>query len=802
MIIRIVIVGLMMTTAAFPAGLTIYPEKVQLDNARDIQRLVAVQVREDGVTQDVTAKITITIEPAGLAAWTPEHRFQPLVDGEGIIKVEYEGQTKTIPLSVKQSKSDPPISFRNDLMPVLMNSGCNTGKCHGSAQGKNGFLMSLFGYDPEADYIRFTRESRVRRVNVALPDQSLFLTKPLSEVDHGGGTVFTKDSFLYKTMQRWISEGAPDDKADLPTVIGLRILPEEVVMEGKGTTQQLMMIASYSDGTDRDVTDLAILSTVDDSLVAIDKQGLATAGNRGEAYIMARFSTFAVVSKFITIPQGEQVRSQSLPPANYIDELIHNKLKELRITQASLCTDEVFLRRAYLDILGVLPTVDEALEFLDNTAPDKRAKLIDVLLERPEFSELWAMKWAEVLRVRSTIQLDLKGMHRYNDWLRNAITSNKPMDQLVRELLSATGGNFAEPASNFYLVEREPNMMAENVAQVFMGVQIKCAQCHNHPFERWTMDDYFSFSAFFAQVGRKTSSDPRETIIYNSGSGEVRNPQNNKVMAPKFLGDIQPDLKDRDRRVVLAEWLTAPENPWFANNLANRVWSHFMGQGIIEPTDDVRVSNPPSNPQLLDEMGRRLVGYNYDMRQLIRDICNSNTYQSSTQAPEESKSDTRNFAYAQLRRLPSEVMLDAISKVTDTQVKFASLPIGARAVQVADGDSKNYFLEVFGRPSRETACTTERRNEPTLAQVLHLINGDTLTHAIQSGDSRLAQRFAQEMTDEAIVEELFLAAYSRRPRDDEAMMMLKYITEGEDRKAALEDVYWSILNSKEFVFSH
>jgi Protein of unknown function (DUF1549)/Protein of unknown function (DUF1553) len=802
MIFRTTILSLLVSAAAYPAGLTVYPEKIQLDNARDPHRLVAVQFREDGVTRDVTSEAKITIEPATLAQWTDTRRLKPLVDGEGTVRVEYDGQTVTLPLSVKQSKNDPPISFRNDLMPALMSAGCNTGTCHGSAQGKNGFRMSLFGFDPEADFVRFTRESRVRRVNVALPDQSLMLTKPLNEVNHEGGAVFTKDSYLYKIVRRWIVEGAPDDAAGLPTVTGLRILPEEVVMEGKGSKQQFMILATYSDGTDRDVTDMAILSTVDASLVAIDKEGMAVAGNRGEAYIMGRFSTFAVVSKVITIPEGEQAREQSLPPANYIDELVYEKLKKLRITQASLCADDVFLRRVYLDVLGVLPSVDETMAFLEDTAPDKRAKLIDVLLERPEFSELWAMKWAEVLRVRSTPQLDLKGMHRYNDWLRNAITNNKPMDQLVRELLSAKGGNFAEPASNFYLVEREPNLMAENVAQVFMGVQIKCAQCHNHPFERWTMDDYYSFSAFFAQVGRKTSSDPRETIIFNSGSGEVKNLRDGKVMAPKFLGDAQPDLKGRDRREVLAEWLTSPDNPWFAKNLANRVWSHFMGQGIVEPTDDVRVSNPPSNPQLLDELGARLASYKFDMRRLIKDICNSNTYQTSTQAPEESKSDTRNFAYAQLRRLPSEVMLDAIGKVTDTKVKFASLPLGARAVQVANGDSGNYFLKIFGRPSRETACTCERRNEPTLAQVLHLINGDTLTNAIQSGDSRLAQRISQEMSDEAIVEELFLAAYSRRPRDDESMLLLDYISKNEDRKAALEDVYWSILNSKEFVFSH
>lgn len=795
-------VGALIAPSAQGQSITAYPPVLQLDSARDSQRFVVIYQREDGVTLDVTAQSTITLEPATLATRDETGLWKPATNGEGTVTVVYEGHTITVPFSAKNAEVDPPMSFRNDVEAAIMRAGCNTGACHGSAQGKNGFRLSLFGYDPPHDYETLTRDSRGRRLNAASPATSLMLGKPSGEVNHEGGDVIESGGAIYEIISRWIEEGAKDDVGELPHVTGINILPEESVMEGEGATQQYVVMAQYSDGTDRDVTDLAVLSSVDDAIVAIDGKGNSVSGKRGEAYIMARFSTFAVVANVISIPTGSQPTAQPAPPANFVDEYIHAKFKKLRITQSPVASDEVFVRRLYLDVLGVLPTIEESRTFLEDPAPDKRAKLIDALLERPELAEVWAMKWAEVLRVRSTATLEPKGMHRYNDWLRLAIQGNKPMNELATDLLTAEGGNFTAPQSNFYLVERDPTLMAENVAQVFMGIQLQCAQCHNHPFERWTMDDYYSFSAFFSQVGRKGSSDPRETIVYDSRSGEQKNLRDGQVMKPKFLGGEVPDLAGRDRRAVLAEWLTSKENPWFAKNLANRVWEHFMGKGIIHPTDDVRVTNPPSNPKLLDVLGERLASYDYDMRQLIRDICNSNTYQASTQPMENAKEDTRNFAYAQVRRLPSEVLLDAISQVTNTDVKFASLPIGARAVQVADGPSGNYFLEVFGRPTRTSASTSERRNEPTLAQVLHLINGTTFTEAMSKPENRLNQQIASETPTETIIQNLYLAAFSRAPSAEESQTLATYVTESADRKAALEDVYWSVLNSKEFVFTH
>lgn len=782
--------------------LAAYPPEVTLDHGSDVQQMVVVGSRADGVTQDLTRQSTFTFEPEGIAQLDETLRLKPIADGDTVLTIHVEGQSLTVPVHVKRSTEHPSVSFRNDVQAVLMRTGCNSGGCHGSAQGKNGFRLSLFGFDPGVDYMNLTRDVRGRRLNTANPDESLMLLKPTGGVDHEGGTRFTQDSEFHDTLRRWIAAGAPDDPPDLPTLTGIAILPEESVLEGEGSSQQLTVMAKYSDGTDRDVTNVTILSSSDEQTVKVNETGLITAGGRGEGYIMARYGTFAVVSQVIVLPEGMTLNWPETPVNNYIDELIYARLKKLRVPPAALSTDETFVRRVYLDVLGVLPTVEEVKSFVGDSAPDKRERLVDALLQRPEFPDVWAMKYAEVLRVSPSITGEVKGMHRYNDWLRHSITSNKPLDQMVRELLTAQGGNFTEPAANFYVTEDTPIVMAENVAQVFLGLQIKCAQCHNHPFERWTMDDYYSFAAFFAQVGRKPSSDPRETIVYDRQSGEVTNIKNNQVMAPKFLGGAMPDVSGKDRRAVLAEWLTSPDNPWFAKNAANRVWQQFFGKGIVDPIDDFRVSNPPSNPQLLEALAGKLVEYQYDLRKLVRDICTSYTYQMATQPRDSSIVDDRNFSHALVRRLSAEQLLDAISQVTESKVKFPSLPLGARAVQVASGKSGNYFLELFGRPARETVSACERTSDPTLAQALHLINGDTVERAISAPGGRLERQLAAGMSTSEMVEDLYLAAFARGPKAEEKTALEAYLAKGEDKRLALQDVYWSILNSKEFVFNH
>jgi hypothetical protein len=792
---------------ALPAAagtLALFPDRARLEHAEDLQRVVLQLTRDDGVTLDVTAEAQVHFD-APLAAWREDHKLTPLADGETIAHFTYGDQTLQLPLAVSNATLVRPRSFRNDVEPVLMRAGCNSGGCHGSARGQNGFLLSLFGFDPRMDYTNLTRQLLSRRMNIALPEESLMLTKPTGEVDHDGGTVLERGGHLYEQLRRWIAEGAQNDPADLPHLTGIEILPKEAVLEGEGAMQRFFVRATYSDGSDRDATDLSILSASDDMVLKITPEGHATAAQPGEVYVMARFGTFAVISKVIVSPANKDfLWPEDAQPRNFVDEMVFAKLRKLRIPPATRCSDTAFIRRASLDIAGVLPTVEETRAFLADTDPDKRAKLIDRLLERPEFADVWAMKWADVLKVTAANPdiLDRKGMFRYNDWLRHAITSNQPMDQLVRELLTAEGGNFTNPAANFYLVESDPVLIAENVAQVFMGIQIKCAQCHNHPFERWTMEDYYSFAAFFGQVGRKASSDPREQVVFNRASGDVKNIKDGAVMAPKFLGGDTPDVSGKDRRAVLAEWLTSPENPWFAKNIANRVWQNFFGAGIIDPVDDVRVTNPPSNPQLLDELGRRMIEYNYDLRRMVRDICNSYTYQMSTHPRDPAITDTKNFAFAQVRRLSAEQLLDAIGQVTNTKTKFPSLPLGARAAEVADGASGIYFLDVFGRPPRTSVCACDRKGEPTLAQSLHLINGSTVNAAIKQTGGLLDQLLTAQTPTNDILDTLYLAAVSRPPQEEERVQLAQYVDTATDRRAAMEDVFWTLLNSKEFMFNH
>ncbi|MCU0980621.1 MAG: DUF1549 and DUF1553 domain-containing protein [Pirellulaceae bacterium] len=495
---------------------------------------------------------------------------------------------------------------------------------------------------------------------------------------------------------------------------------------------------------------------------------------------------------------------QYTPPpitGNYIDELVGAKLLKLRILPSDLCSDEEFIRRATIDVTGTLPTEEECVAFLNDTAPDKRAKVIERLLVRKEFSEIWAMKWSEWLMVKSSPDVSYKSMFLYSSWLTDKIANNVPLDQMIRELLSATGGTFKSPATNFYQIERDTLKTAENVAQVFMGFRTQCAQCHNHPFDRWTMNDYYSFAAFFSQIGRKPSEDYREIIVFNSAGGDVRHPVGGQVMPPKFLGGETPDVQGKDRRVVLAEWLTSPDNPFFATNVSNRVWAHFFGKGIVEPVDDIRISNPPSNPELFETLGKKLVEYKYDFKQLVRDICNSHAYQRSLVRNPSNETDERNFAHANVRRVPAEMLLDCINQVTETKEKFQGLPLGARAVQIADGQTSTYFLTAFGRAKRETVCACEANSDPSLSQALHMLNGDAVHGKVAQGGA-VKKLLDQGKTPEQVIENLYVRCLSRRPTPEEQQKLLAVVAGAENPQAGLDDVFWAILNSREFLFNH
>ena len=788
------------------SSITIYPEKVQLETKRDFHQMVVVAKFKDATTRDVTRYANLSVTDGKIARLDGD-KILPVADGAAEVTASLGGKTVKAAVSVKDGQKDRPVSFHLDVMPVFLRGGCNQGGCHGAARGKDGFRLSLFGMDPAGDYIRLTREMPGRRINLAFPEESTLIEKAVGTVPHSGNMCFEPDSVYNKTLVEWITNGAPNDPADHAKVVGIDVTPKQSVLEGAGARQQITVKALYSDGTDRDVTSLALFMSNNDPTASVNKTGLVTSGDRGAAFILARFDVFSMVSQVLVIPDALQYERPKLVENNYVDTLVNENLHKLRILPSGTCSDETFIRRVFIDVVGVYPSPEEIRAFLADANPKKREALVDPLLQRKEFTEMWVMKWAELLQIRSGLNNNQPPFYKnallYYNWLSERIAKNKPLNEIVIELLSATGGTVSNPAVNYYQMERDPLKVTENIAQVFMGMRIQCAQCHNHPFDRWTMDDYYGFQAFFMQIGRKQTDDPQEVIVYNSKGGESRHFLTQAVMKPKFLGGEAPEIKPgEDRRKIMAEWLASPRNPYFARNIANIVWHHFFGVGIVDPVDDVRVSNPPSNPELLAELAKRLTDYKYDFRKLVRDICTSMAYQLSSQVNETNAGDKKNFSHAYVRRGRAEVLLDAISQITNRPNKFQGLPLGARAVQIADGAVSTYFLTTFGRAKRESVCACEVKMEPTLSQALHLMNGDAVHDSIRSGGV-VAAMVREKKTDREIVENLYLRCFGRLPKDKEWTAIQQAIAESADnRQAAIEDLFWALLNSKEFYFNH
>lgn len=785
-----------------------FPKNISLESAADFHRVIVIARMKDASTHDITSQARLSLAD-GAFAMLGANLLTPKADGETKLRVEYRGLSTEVAVKVKDARKPRPVSFQLDVMPVLTAAGCNTGSCHGSARGQDGFHLSLYGFDPQGDHFRLTSEMAGRRVNLALPGESLLITKAIGSVPHTGGKLMKPGSAFHETLLQWIRDGAKYDEGEIPQPTGIEIRPAEVVLTGKDIRIPFTVRAMYSDGTDRDVSTLTAFSSSNDNSVKMDKAtGMATSAERGEAFLLGRFHTFTEGSQAIVVPADLKYERPDVKPFNYIDTLVAEKLNKLRIVPSGLASDEVFLRRAFLDVVGLPPTPEEREKFIADTRPDKRDRLIDELLGRKEFTEMWVMKWAELMQIRTIRNgpntVSYKAALNYYEWLRERIASNMPFNQLVAELLAAKGGTFSSPATNFFQMEADVLKLTENVAQVFMGTRIQCAQCHNHPFDRWTMDDYYGFAAFFAQVKRKPAEDPRERIVFDGG-GEIKHLVTKQDMPPKFLGGPRPEIpKGGTRRESVASWLASPENPWFARNIVNIVWDHYMGVGIVDPVDDMRVSNPPSNPELLDALAEKFVSYNYDFRKLVRDICTSRTYQLSTETNATNAEDNRNFSKAMIRRVRAEVLLDSISQVTSTTEKYKGLPKGARAVQIADGNTSNYFLTTFGRATRATVCSCEVKMEPNLSQALHLINGDTVHARIRQGYI-VGGMIAAKKPHAEIIEALYLRALSRSPTEGEKEKLLAAVAEGADpngQREILEDIFWALLNSKEFIFNH
>lgn len=784
-----------------PAELLVFPAAITLPSREASMHVVVGGKYADGSEQDLTRAAEWSSSNDGVAK--VEGNFvRAVANGSAEVVIKVGGLEKRIPVTVAGQENPSLVSFQYGTLVALSKQGCNSGACHGSPSGKGGFRLSLRAYDPVLDTLTLIREAYGRRTDILDPESSLLLKKPLMEVPHGGGRRMKKDDPSYKILRDWIAQGCKTDPADAPTCVKVEIHPRMRVLTRPAHTQQMVAIAHFSDGTIRDVTDLAVYTSSDEGVASVDAKGLVVGNDRGESAILVRYLDKMETAGITFLKNVEGFQWSNPPENNYIDKFVFEKLKQLQILPSDLCTDDEFIRRLYLDVLGMLPPSDEVIPFLESTEADKRAKLIDKVLARPEYADFWTLKWGDLLRVRGT-KVTPAGVQKFNRWIKAAIRDNVPYDKFVRELLTANGSTFSNPAANYYRTAADTNDCTETTAQLFLGIRIQCAKCHNHPFERWTQDNYYGIGSFFNRVQRKASTSAEELVVFVGRSGEVTQPRTGKQMKPwlPLKGDADVPA-DQDRRLTFADWLTQPDNPFFAKVEANRIWGHLLGRGVVEPVDDFRDSNPPSSAELLDAMAKDFVASGFDRKHMVRTILNSRTYQLSPRRNDFNKTDVKYFSHSRTRLLSAEQLLDAICSVSSVPEKYAGLPAGTKATQLPSPDGDNYFLKVFGQPARETACQCERSNESNLSQALQMINGPLVHGKVRDESNRLRKLAAAGKTDAQIVEELYLAAYSRRPTADQVKIATDHITKSGDRMKGLEDVLWAVLNSNEFLFQH
>ena len=716
------------------------------------------------------------------------------------------------------SAQEKQLSFANDVMPVFFRAGCNQGTCHGSSRGKDGFALSLFGFDKQGDYFRLTQEIVGRRINMAVPNESLILLKATGAVPHTGGQRFKKESVYYKTLETWIQQGAEYDEEKVAVPVELTIDPPQLNFDGIGKTTATTVTAKYSDGSLRDITHLSLFFSNNNNTASISSDGVVSSHAKGDTYVFARFDRFTVGSEVIVLPQDTQYAWSGMKPVNYVDELVFDRLEQLQLNPSQKSSDSEFIRRVYLDLTGAPPSVDQYKRFVADEAPNKRAILIDELLASEDFTDLWTGLWAESVRLMgggyTPVATDVKAAEAYYQWIHDQFEANRPINEFVREQITASGSNLSHGPTNLYtmLVHKpsfDPKSFAADFSQLFLGVQIQCAECHNHPFDRWTMDDYYGFVSFFTGITRKAGAEPREFYIYNKrDAAPVRHLVDGREMPATVIGGESPIEGGLDSRIALAEWLTSPDNTLFSRNFTNRVWAHFFHRGLVEPVDDMRISNPPTNGPLLSALSTSFVKSGFDLRQLIRDICNSNTYQLSATPNDGNEADDRQFSRSRLRRLRSDVLLDSIIKATEWDRMFRDFPRGTKAIEFyprTPGDTaqplwRDDFLKLFGRSSRNTICACETKPEATLSQALHMAVGNNVHQAVLSG---LIPRLMMETeSPEAIVEELFIRCLSRTPTVKEMATMKNLIGEDHDQKEPYEDILWALINSTEFMTNH
>lgn len=700
------------------------------------------------------------------------------------------------------------VSFRHEVEPILTRAGCNAGACHGTPSGKNGFRLSLRGYDPALDILTLTREVHARRLDLLDPAASLLLRKATGRTPHEGGQRLTPGDTQYTLLLRWIAEGAREDSTSAPALKCLEVSPPRDILDEPATTRQLRVFAQFHDGSRREVTHLTRFGVNDDTIAAVGADGRVEKCKAGEAAVTAEYLGQMATARLIFRNAKPGFVWHAPPEQNYIDRHVFAKLRLLRLQPSPLCSDSEFLRRVFLDVIGKLPTPDEVRRFLGDKDPHKRQRVVEELLGRPEFADWWALKWADRLGCNQRFVGKI-GAHLYHEWIRQAMLANMPDDELARTIVTGRGGNYSHPPAGFYRRLRDPQARAEEVAQLFMGVRMGCARCHNHPGERWTQDDYYGLAAFFARVRYENGPffvqiyDKEETV-YEARQGEVVHPRSGQTMPPRFLGGEIASLGPaQDRREVLANWLTRPDNPFFARNAVNRIWYHLFGQGIVEPVDDFRGTNPPCNEELLDALAADYLRHHFDRKYLIRTIVSSRTYQLSATATESNSEDVRYFSHARVRLLQAEQLLDAIASAAGAAVKFPAIPLGISAAALPDGEYKHPFLEAFGRPARAMVCECERDSDTNLGQALHLVGGRTIHALLHDPAGRAAHLSASALPDEKVIEELFLATLCRGPSAEERGLLLdKLHKSGADRRRIIEDILWVLVNHKEFLFQH
>lgn len=710
-------------------------------------------------------------------------------------------------------------AFQRQVMAVLSKAGCNQGVCHGNQNGKGGFKLSLRGQDPRRDFATLTRDQLGRRVDFVEPERSLLLQKPTAAVPHQGGQRLAVGSWEYETLRGWIAAGCPADRADTPQLTALEVAPtEQPILLEASETVQVAVTALFSDGTCRDVTKLAVYEPTN-SCIEVSPNGLATARTVGETALLVRYLNQQMALRLAVLAPRPGFVPVTPPEVNYVDRHVFAKLRLLRMNPSPLAGDAVFLRRAYLDAIGVLPTADEARRFLNDPSADKRRRLTDELLQRPEFADWWALKWSDLLRNEEKV-LDTKGVQNFHHWIRQSIADGKPLDRFVRELIAARGSTYTNPPANFYRANRDPVTRAEAAAQLFLGVRLQCVKCHNHPFDHWTQGDYYRWASFFARVKYKIVENRRrdqndghefdgEQIVWMASAGDVRDPRSDQPMEPGFLGDSTPKLADeQDRLEELADWIVSPENPFFARAQANRIWYHLLGRGIVDPIDDFRATNPPAIPALLDDLASDFVARRFDLRHLVRTIMNSSTYQLAAEANETNRDDEANFSHALVRRLSAEQLLDALHQATGTRPRFEGYPEGMRAAQLPGVRASRsrrrlapdeQFLVLFGKPPRLLTCECERSTEATLSQAFQLLSGPAINELLGERGNRLDVLLSSGRPAADMVQELYLSTLARLPSEEESRTIIGYLDAATDRRAALEDVAWGLLNSKEFL---